>query len=298
MFTYQGSVAHPADGKPLPSLLLCVGLAVSLFGVSLVPSMDLDGAEHVLVGYLFVVPGSPYFLLAAAARHLQSERERKALIGAFAGVLPTILVYAPLLQEHPRSVDGPLTAGVFIYWLPLMLPVTAGIGVASALLWPTRTRAPTGADRHLYKIKLLDDRPVAWRSSIFLASLGIVVGIHLAMVAWLVYPGRTAGAHVFWAIVAGGPAFAVGLLAMLLRTRRAFHGLAGAFFGSLSAPLGLALLIVDGSDYRGGGADIGFRLAIVGPLLVVGAMALCSAAGRRWYRLQCGEPGRSLLASD
>ena len=180
------------DGKPLPGLLLCVGLVVSLFGLSLVPSMELDGIEYLFVGYLFVVPGTPYFLLGVAARHLRSERDRKALIGAFAGMLPTILVYAPLLQEHPRDVDGPLAAGMYIYWLPLVLPVTASIGVASALLWPTLTRAADPAKRQTRRAWAWteDPRPVAWRSSFLLATLGIVLGVGFSIATWLALRSR------------------------------------------------------------------------------------------------------------
>ena len=278
--------------------MLCIGLAVSLFGWSLAQTMDLDGAEYMLVGFLFVVPGSPYFLLGAAVRHLRSERERRALIGAFAGVLPTLLVFAPLLQVYPRSVDGPLEAGKLIYWLPLVLPVTAGVGVASALLWPARSRAPksTSGNWRQYKAKLVDGRPVAWRSSLFLATLGMILGAGFAVVVWLVDLAYPRG---FWAIAQGSPAFAIGVLATVFRTRRAFYGLVGALFGSLLAPLGGALIAMDSSDYRGGGVN--FTLAFMAVLslpFAAGAMALCSAAGRRWYRLQCGEPGRSLLARD
>ena len=292
--------SRPSRRQPLPGLLLCVGLVVSLFGLSLVPSMELDGIEYLFVGYLFVVPGTPYFLLGVAARHLRSERDRKALIGAFAGVLPTILVYAPLLQEHPRDVDGPLAAGMYIYWLPLVLPVTASIGVASALLWPTLTRAadPGGKPRRPWAWTE-DPRPVSWRSSFLLSTAGIVAGVGFSIAMWLADVVSGSVARVVWAVFEGGPAFVVGLFALVFRRRRAFCGLVGAIFGSLSAPLGEALLFVDLSDYPSGGFNFGIGyLMYFGPLFVVGMMALCSAAGRRWYRLQCGEPGRSLLASD
>ena len=275
-------------------------MAVTLFGLSLVPSMDLDGAEYVLVGYLFAVPGLPCFLLAVAARHPRSERERKALIGAFAGVLPTLLVYAPLLQEHPRSVDGPLMAGMFIYWLPLFLPLSAGIGAALALLWPVRAQLGEWASgkRRRYGTGTVDRRVVAWRSSLFLATLGIALGVGFAVVVWLVYTAWGTLAPLLWAIVMGSPTFAVGLLAVVFRTRHAFYGLAGALFGGLSAPLGLALMVVDLSDQRSGGFNFPGLLIAFGPLFVVGMMALGAAAGRRWYRLQCGEPSWSLPASD
>ena len=294
------SSAGQANGS-LSVLLLCVGLVVSLFGLSLVPSMDLEGVEIVLAGYLFVVPGAPYFLLAVAARHLRSERDRRALIGAFAGVLPTLLLYAPLLQEHPRGVDGPLAAGMFIYWLPLVLPVAAGIGVASALLWPTRTRAsdPAGGKPRRPWAWTEDPRPVAWRSSFLLAALGIVLGAAFSITTWLADLASGSVARIVWAVLDGAPPFAMGLLALVFRRRRAFYGFAGAIFGSLSAPLGEALMFVDSSDYRGGGVNFSTAfLAYYGPLFVAGMMALCSVAGRRWYRLQSGEPGRSLLASD
>ena len=294
--------AGPAYGPKLSALLLCVGIVVSLFGLSLVLPMDLAGAEHVLVGFLFAVPGSPYFLLGVAARHLRSKRERKALIGAFVGVLPTLLVYAPL-QVYPRSVDGSLAAGLFIYWLPLVLPVTAGVGVAAALLWPvsTPTSESPGGGRRPYRARPVDRHLVASRSSLCLAMLGIALGVLLSIAAWLFIISTSTrifwGPRIFWIIGVGGPMFAVGMLAPIFRTRRAFYGLAGAFFGSLLAPLGLALLIIMySSDYRWGGFT--GIMVVFAPLFAAGAMALCSAAGRRWYRLQCGEPGRSLLASD
>ena len=65
---------------------------------------------------------------------------------------------------------------------------------------------------------------------------------------------------------------------------------------ALTSIVALAVFVILPIEDRSADDEAG--LVVLAALFVAGMMALCSAAGRRWYRLQSGEPGRRLLACD